>query len=278
MPSERPQRHPIVIIVVSQAAGLALVFGGLILFGQPGVLPLMGQLGAAGVAAAAIGYPFGLTGGWLILQVLLPPAAGAALALALPSWVYLAGFVLLLLVFWNAAGGRVPLYLSNRRTQAALAELLPPRAAAADLGCGLGGVIVALGRHRPDARIVGVESAPVPYVLTWLRLKLGGPANVTLDFGDYRARSLAPFDLVYVFLSPVPMADLYRQAQAEMRPGSLLVSNSFSVPDVVPNRTVEVDDGRRTRLYVWEMGRGAEGTAAGVRHSAVSPPQQGSTF
>jgi hypothetical protein len=32
---------------------------------------------------------------------------------------------------------------------------------------------------------------------------------------------------VYAFLSPVPMAEVWRKASTELRPGALLVSNSF---------------------------------------------------
>ena len=56
--------------------------------------------------------------------MVMPIAAGAALMLALPSWIYLALFVTLLVVFWNASGERVPLYLTNRTTWQAITDLI----------------------------------------------------------------------------------------------------------------------------------------------------------
>jgi hypothetical protein len=44
------------------------------------------------------------------------------------------------------------------------------------------------------------------------------------------AAPLAGQDVVYAFLSPAPMKQLWAKAQAEMTPGSLFVSNSFPVP------------------------------------------------
>jgi hypothetical protein len=49
------------------------------------------------------------------------------------------------------------------------------------------------------------------------------------------------------------MPRLWEKARAEMRPGSLLVSSSFPVPDIVPEKVVEVADRRGTRLYCYRM-------------------------
>ena len=44
-------------------------------------------------------------------------------------------------------------------------------------------------------------------------------------------------------------ARLGAKARAEMRPGGLLVSNSFAIPDMVPEATFQVEDRRRSRLF-----------------------------
>ena len=62
---------------------------------------------------------------------------------------------------------------------------------------------------------------------------------------------LAEFGVVYCFLSPEPMAELWRKARAELRPGALFISNSFAVPGASPDFTVEV--GGRQQLLVWRM-------------------------
>jgi hypothetical protein len=52
----------------------------------------------------------------------------------------------------------------------------------------------------------------------------------------------------------VPMAGVWRKASAELRPGSVLVSNSFPVPEQEPDRVVDVGDRRATRLYIYRIG------------------------
>ena len=116
---------PIAVALGAQVAAFALCFG-LAAVAQRGAikieLPLI--LAAQGLVAAVLSHHWGLARWWLPLQMVMPIAAGAALMLALPSWIYLALFVTLLVVFWNASGERVPLYLTNRTTWQAITDLI----------------------------------------------------------------------------------------------------------------------------------------------------------
>lgn len=49
------------------------------------------------------------------------------------------------------------------------------------------------------------------------------------------------------------MAAVWRKAGMEMRPGSLLVSNTFEIPGRSPDFVVEVGDRRGTRLLAWRI-------------------------
>jgi SAM-dependent methyltransferase len=150
----------------------------------------------------------------------------------------------------------VPLYLSNRQTRQALLGLLPdrPGMAVADIGSGLGGLLLGLARARPDGRFVGIETAPIPFAVSWFRLVVSGLAGrVSFVYGDYRRHDLAAFDVVYCFLSPVPMADVYAKASRELRPGAVLVSNSFTVPGHPADEIRDVADRRGTQLHIWRF-------------------------
>ena len=106
-----------------------------------------------------------------------------------------------------------------------------------------------LAELRPDARFTGVENAP----LTWLggRLLTLGQPNCDWRWGSLWQTPLGDYDLVYAFLSPVPMEQLWNKVQAEMKPGSVFVSNSFPVPGIAPDEVIEVEDSRRTQLYCY---------------------------
>lgn len=171
---------------------------------------------------------------WRLIHLLFTPLAVWVASQGIdPGW-FLAGFVLLLLVFRSAALGQIPLYLSGKAATEALAALIRERHArqVADLGAGIGSAIVPLARALPEVRFVGIENSPLPWLLGWLRTR--GLSNVEWRWGSLWASSLAPFDVVYAFLSPTPMPSLWEKACAEMQHGSLLVSNSFAIPGVTP--------------------------------------------
>lgn len=208
-----------------------------------------------GVCAAFISWRFGAPRWWWLIHLGFMPLVVLAQALQIPAGWYLAAFVLTLLVFWRTDRSRVPLYLSNAATAAAVAALLPGGPCrVADIGCGDGRLLRALARARADCEFVGIEHAPAVWLLAWL-LNLG-QRNVRIRYGNFWHLPLDEFALVYAFLSPAPMSALWRKATAEMPAGSLLVSNSFAVPDVAASAEVAVADRRQTRLHCYRMGSG----------------------
>src|SRR5574343_842004 len=168
-----------------------------------------------------------------------------------PGWFLLAA-ILLLLVYRGALTGQVPLYLSNRQTVSALAELLAERGPSRflDLGAGLGRTVIPRADHLPEHRFSGVENAP----LTWLAGRLLGIGRPNLDWrwGDLWKANLAGHDVVYGFLSPAPMPSLWEKVMAEMPPGSLFISNSFPVPGIEPSRVIDVACDPPRPLYCYE--------------------------
>jgi len=244
---------PILIALANQAIAAALAFGLAWIVSQIGIAaPLLVIVAGQGVIAAALGPRFGLAPWWVPVQLVLPVALAAAMLLALPSWLYLTVFTLLLLVFWNTGGERIPLYLTNSHTWKTLAELLPETKGGSfiDVGSGLGGTLIFLADQRPDMQFDGIESAPLPFLITKLRF-VASPANVR--YGNFWRVDFSPYRVVYCFLSPAPMAALYEKASTEMRSGSIFVSNSFPVPGVPADEVIRIDDARETELFLWRM-------------------------
>lgn len=189
---------------------------------------------------------------WRAIHTVFAPLAWGVAQLAIdPGWFLLIA-ILLLLVYRGALSGQVPLYFSNADTADALSGLLAerPQLHFIDLGAGVGSIVRPLASARPAASFTGIENAPA----TWLagRLRTAGLKNCTWCWGDIWQARLAEYDVVYAFLSPAPMPALWQKVVAEMRPGSLFISNSFPVPEVEASRIVEIDDARQTRLYCYQ--------------------------
>lgn len=248
---------PAVTALLLQLAGFALAVLSLRVAGlQP--TPLAFAL-LCGLYAAAFSHFAGLARWWLAIQFAFVPALVLMLSFEIPPGYFLAAFLLLLAVYWSAFRSQVPLYLSSEKVWQALETFLPNKEFQfVDLGSGLGGVLTHLASVHPDGRYTGIESAPLPCLASWLRIRLGGHRNCKVHWGSIwddklGACDLSQYDVVFAYLSPVPMERLWRKARAEMRPGSMFISSTFAVPDQMPHQTVQVDDLHRSSLLVWRM-------------------------
>ena len=204
-----------------------------------------------GVLAAALAWWWRMPRWWVLIELVFGPAAVAALALQLPPWIWLAAFVLMLLVFWRTDDSRVPLYMTNGVAASRVAQLLPAEPCEViDLGCGDGSLLRQLALARPDCRFVGYEHAPLTWLWAWLLCRR--LPHVSVRRGSFWDQSLQPYAVVYAFLSPAPMERLWHKARTELRPSAWLISNSFEVPGVKPRSVVRVSDKRQTLLYCYQ--------------------------
>lgn len=207
-----------------------------------------------GGLAALIGLLWALRRGWLLFQAALPLALAWQLGHAVPIWIYPLILLGLMLIFGGGLFTRVPLYNSSHAAWKALLTEIPAGEAieVADLGAGLGGPLCFLARHRPDIRFTGMEASPLVWLVAWFRA-LRVRQNCRMRFGSLWHLPLGNFHIVYAFLSPAPMGALWAKARKEMRPGSMLISNTFSIPDAVPEREIRLPGRRDARLLVYRL-------------------------
>lgn len=242
------------VIQLSVLGGLAVMASWLPHWVAP-PYPLWGWVLAQSVLAVLVSW-WWLPPWWRIIQGILPWLLAGMLWLRI-DWVWSGIAALLLwLVFRHAVRTGVPLYLSGRAVPRALcvvARTLKAPVRFMDLGCGIGTVLIGMVRCKaPIVRIVGVETAPLSW--GWARLRLWRqPADV---YGmDLWSVDLSRFNLVYAFLSPLPMARLEQKIMREMPPDSIFVSNSFPLPAQAPTEVWQLKDRRGTLLYLYRFDR-----------------------
>lgn len=254
---QRAVRHyPALRALLAQVGAAVLVALGLYLMVQ--VVPLRPTWLAVGLAqgllAALLARYLGLSRWWCWLSLLFVPAVLLANGAPLPSWVFLGSFVLVLLLNWNSFTERVPLYLTGPAARQQVAAVLGAEAVPlrfVDLGCGPAGMLLTLARQFPQGQFVGVETAPLTFFVAWLRA-LRQP-NCQIRYESLWRTDLSAFSVVYSFLSPAPMPDLWAKARAEMPVGSLLISNTFGIPGQPADQQIELHDWRRSSLFLWRM-------------------------
>lgn len=252
LPSLWKNGPPVLRAMAAQAAAFPLIVALAWLLAPR--LPFWAWPLLQGVLAATLSRLWGLGRGWQLFQLSLPFALTWQLGHQAPAWIHPAFLLGLLLVFGGGVLTRVPLYNSSHAAWRTLLELLPTGKGRAmvDLGAGLGGPLVFLARQRPDMRFTGVEASPITWLAAWLRAGRVR-ANCRMRCGSLWKLQLGEFDIVYAFLSPAPMQELWAKARREMKPGALLVSNTFRIPDAVPEREIPLPDRRDARLLLYRL-------------------------
>lgn len=191
---------------------------------------------------------------WVAFNVLLPVGIAASNELAIPGWILAIGALTLISLFIPTLESGVPLYLSSRKMFERVASLLPHdrEFSFVDLGCGTSGLLMYLAARFPKGEFVGIELAPVPYALSWIRSIISGHGRVRIVMGSLWNLDLSPFDFIYAFLAPPPMGKVWEKVSVEMKDGGVFLSNSFEVPGVAAE-IIEVDGPRQRSLYVYRM-------------------------
>jgi SAM-dependent methyltransferase len=206
------------------------------------------------LGAALLGRRWSLGPYWTLFQLALPLLVYWQAGHSVPLWVYPALLAALFLIYGGGMFTRVPLYNSRRSAWRALADLVPGDKDVffVDLGAGLGGPLAYIARHRPHARLLGVEASPLVWLVGWARTLRFAP-RCRFRFGSIWKADLRGADVVFAFLSPAPMPALWAKARREMRPGSLLVSHSFEAPGQAPELRTPLPGRKGAALLLYRM-------------------------
>ena len=143
-----------------------------------------------------------------------------------------------LLLAWQLRTGVPPVPLRSRERQAVIALLgqagLGPKAVIYELGCGWGGLALALARAFPEASVVGIELSPLPWLVA--RLRARGEPRVRIERGDFFAADLAKADAAVCFLMMKPMEPLAAKLDRELAPETPVVAVAFWFRGRAPER------------------------------------------
>lgn len=154
----------------------------------------------------------------------------------LPDWLtnVLNGILILAvisIVYYGIRLGITPMP-SSRKAVRKIVSLIPEgtNGEIVDLGAGWGSLAYPIAKRFPDAEIVGYELSPVPWGYSRLKGLVIRRKNLTLRRRNVFEADLREADVVVVYLHPAAMRKLQKKFEEELRPGTLVISNTFVVP------------------------------------------------
>ncbi len=205
------------------------------------------------LTAATFSYVAGMASWWRWIHLCFPLAAWVMFQWHIPNAVYLVGFVISLSLFWTTFRTQVPFFPSRSVVWQQVANIIPQDSPVRliDIGSGLGDMSMYMAKTRPDSQIEGIEIAPLPWIISFIRAKFRR-SSATFILGNYQALDFASYDVIFAYLSPAAMRMLWDKASQEMRPGCLLISLEFEIPGVPESMRI-LGNKNTPEIYVWKI-------------------------
>lgn len=255
MNSGEDQRLPIGFFLWTGVAQLIGFTVGVLLGPQIGVSGALSIHTLSSVTLARFAFRLPLP--WVVLNLTLPIGAAWALQSEQIIWPTAGISILLVLVFLPAIWTRIPYYPTAATIYEAVAAELPQDRPFRfiDLGCGGGALLQALAQLRPNGHFTGIELGPLPFLVAKVRAAMSTKHQIEIKNANLWSYKLDQYDFAYAFLAPPPMKRLWQQASANMRPGAILIVNSFAIPEITPEKIVRLTAGRQDQLYLYRIPR-----------------------
>ncbi len=119
-----------------------------------------------------------------------------------------------------------------------------------DLGAGDGAVLIEAKRAHPGVTAIGIERVITVVWLGWLRIKLSRQ-SVDLRLGDAFDTNVSDAGAVFLYLAPHLMEKLEKKFDRELKPGTVVVSNTFRFPGREATEEKSLETGPHLFRYVW---------------------------
>lgn len=149
---------------------------------------------------------------------------------------------------------------TSRRAQKAMLSLMPENVHGPvyELGSGWGQLACAVAQRLPDARIIGFENSPLPWMVSKILRMVFGAKNLVLQCANFEKKSLSDAGLILCYLYPGAMTTLAERFPKELKPGCVVITNTFRLPGWTPEKTIQLDDLHQTHVYRYVVGEKPE--------------------
>lgn len=142
---------------------------------------------------------------------------------------------------------------TNRKAKKALLALIPPlkEGIIFELGSGFGTLAIPLARQFPDKLCIAYEISPFPYFYSLILSKILKINNLKIYRRDYLKCSLEEASLCVCYLCPRAMDLLQKKFEKELSSQTVVISNTFSLPQWRAEKVVSVSDLYHSKIFLY---------------------------
>ncbi len=121
-----------------------------------------------------------------------------------------------------------------------------------ELGAGEGRLVLQFAK-TPAAQVIGYELSLLPFAIAWLRTRKFRP-RVQMRMADFFRADYNRADVIFCFLTPPAMRKLKVKFEQECRPGTRIISYTFSIPGWTPD-VMDKNTPTAVPIYRYIIGR-----------------------
>lgn len=108
-----------------------------------------------------------------------------------------------------------------------------------ELGCGDGRFLRALAKQK-DVNCIGYEYSLAPYLLAKF-FNIFSKKKITVYCKDFFKENLSEADYVFCYLIPKEMELLEKKFNNELKPGAVVISNTFAIKNWQPSKVITLE-------------------------------------
>lgn len=121
-----------------------------------------------------------------------------------------------------------------------------------DLGCGDGRLLLEAAKSK-QVLAKGYEAAPIPFLLAKLKNFIHR-AHVKIYPHNFFKADLKDANVVFCYLGPETMTNLYKKLKKECRKGTRIISNTFSIREAKPVKVWTKNPKQKLpNIYLYEI-------------------------
>lgn len=109
-----------------------------------------------------------------------------------------------------------------------------------EMGAGWGPLAVDAAKAFPQSKVIGLEFSPIPVWFSKVRGWIFGHKNLTFKRADFFKEDLSDADVILLYMLESILVKLKPKFEEELKPGTLIISNTFKIEGWEPVHVEEV--------------------------------------